>query len=107
MTDFDLNEREDDLIGVEHYYRNQTFVWEGNTYNCICNPGPDTAILGLGGVGGDATTQIIVRQSQFINGSFPSKADVITFNGGDYEIDSITLDGAGVAYVINLILPSP
>ena len=106
MTAFELSQRDLDLAGVDDYYGNQTFMWNGGKYICTIASSSDPATLGIGGIGGDETLQITVRVSQLANGT-PSKADIVTVSGTDYEIDKVTMDTAGVFYVFHLTSPNP
>ena len=77
-------------------------------YVCIpAGSNQESAVLGMGGFGGDTTGVLYVRKSAFPDNVFPEKENIITMDGHSYEIDRITDDATKTFLVLFIKDPVP
>lgn len=96
-----------DLQVIENALGNQTFTWDGEDYVCIPSGATDAdAVLSAGGFGSDKTQSFTVR-IQLFNGVIPVTGNVLTFNGIDLDVSSVSVDATQTFLVVHCALPSP
>jgi hypothetical protein len=99
---------EQDLHVIENDLGEQSFTWDGNDYVCIpAGSSQESALLSLGGFGGDTDSVVMVRKSLFADGVYPEKENIITMDGIAYEIDRISDDVTHTFLVLYLKFPAP
>ena len=98
---------EKDLQIIERDLGNQFFTWDGSDYVCIVGASVESADLGVGGFGGDTIKPIVVRKNLFTDGVYPVKADLVTLDNIQYEINKVTNDATGAFLHLDLLDPHP
>lgn len=96
-----------DLLIIESDLGNRVITWDGSDYICIVGASVESADLGIGGFGGDTITPIFVRKNLFGDGVYPVKAEPVTLDSIQYEINKVTNDATGVFLRLELLDPHP
>src|SRR6185369_559969 len=89
---------------IEGILGGNTFVYDGDSYNCHVGHTPTTTILEGGGFAETQQTILAVRKEEFPDGIFPLNNEPITFNDVVYYVDSITGVEDPKCPVINIAL---
>jgi hypothetical protein len=96
-----------DLLTIESDLGSQYFTWDNADYVCIVGASVESVDLGVGGFGGDTIKPVMVRKNLFSDGVYPTKADIVTLDGIDYEVNKITNDATKTFLHLDLIEPKP
>jgi hypothetical protein len=96
-----------DFLVIESDLGNQTFTWDGADYVCIVGASIESTELTPGGFSGDTIKPVMVRKELFADGIYPAKADIVTIDDIDYEVNKITNDATKAFLHLDLLEPKP
>jgi len=101
-TNFILN----GCLGMEQLQGSPTFIWEGETFNCIANTIKDSEINVSAGLTENTDFRMTVRLNQFTPNIYPELNDYIIYLGYQLLIRGINKPAHGVFWIYICSMPT-